>query len=172
MLSKAHRMIGRFLATFGLLLISVQAGRPLPARHRRKGDGTRKCGHQDDGDSDALVVGTCDALDHDQFCSNFGRSDALTATALGTQTSPPRQALMELSLFLTVAIMWPVGSEMYKRGLQYRGRQISSSDALVEASKPLRIFMLRQTREKDLSFSTNSHRQQSPRQWKRSECIS
>ena len=49
---------------------------------------TRKCGHQDDGDSDALVVGTCDALDHDQFCSNFGRSDALADSARYADLTP------------------------------------------------------------------------------------
>ncbi|MEC8049390.1 MAG: flagellar type III secretion system pore protein FliP [Myxococcota bacterium] len=154
MLGTAHRMIGRFLATFGLLLISVQA----EAARFQLDIGGEGDGHEGSAAIKMMVILTLLSLAPAMLLTmtSFVRISVvlmLLRTALGTQTSPPQQALMGLSLFLTVAIMWPVGSEMYERGLQpYMEDKISSSDALVEASKPLRIFMLRQTREKDLKL--------------------
>ncbi len=73
--------------------------------------------------------------------------------ALGTQTMPPNQVLLGLSLFLTYFIMQPVGERINQEALQpmLKG-QLSETQALDKASEPLRTFMLRYTREKDLNL--------------------
>ena len=76
---------------------------------------------------------------------------SLLKTALGTQTTPPQQVLMGLALFLTVAIMWPVGQDIYTRGVgPYMEGEIEAKEAVYQSIHPLRTFMLKQTREEDL----------------------
>jgi flagellar biosynthetic protein FliP len=73
--------------------------------------------------------------------------------ALGTQTMPPNQVLIGLSLFLTYFIMQPVGSRINQEALEPMMKgQITQMEAMDRASVPLRDFMLRYTREKDLSL--------------------
>ncbi len=84
--------------------------------------------------------------------------------AIGTQTMPPNQVLLGLSLFLTCFIMQPVGERMYKEALQpMMNGQITEMQALDQASIPLRQFMLRYTREKDLALFLNIAKQSRPR---------
>ncbi len=73
--------------------------------------------------------------------------------ALGTQTMPPNQVLIGLSLFLTYFIMQPVGERIHREALKplLDGR-MTEMEALDQASVPLRDFMLRYTREKDLAL--------------------
>jgi flagellar biosynthetic protein FliP len=74
-------------------------------------------------------------------------------TALGTQTNPPTQVLVGLALFLTFFIMNPVINDINKNALQpYLANKISQSQAADRAQKPLRAFMFRQTREKDIAL--------------------
>jgi flagellar biosynthetic protein FliP len=74
-------------------------------------------------------------------------------TALGTQQVPPNQVLVGLALFLTFFIMAPVIKDVNQNALQpYLKSQISQSVALDRASQPLRKFMFKQTREKDLQL--------------------
>jgi len=73
--------------------------------------------------------------------------------ALGTQTMPPNQVLIGLSLFLTYFIMQPVGERINTEALQpMMSGQLTEMQALERASVPLRQFMLRYTREKDLAL--------------------
>lgn len=73
-------------------------------------------------------------------------------TALGTQSNPPNQVLIGLAMFLTFFVMSPVITDINKNALQpYLGQKISQSVALDRAQKPLRAFMFRQTREKDIA---------------------
>ncbi len=73
--------------------------------------------------------------------------------AIGTQTMPPDQVLVGLSLFLTLFIMMPVFTEMNNNALQpYLKEQISWNEGLTRAGAPLRTFMLRQVNEKDLAL--------------------
>ncbi len=75
----------------------------------------------------------------------------LLRTALGMQGSPPTQVIIGLSLFLTVFIMHPVIDTINKEALQpYLGGEITQEVAFDTAQRPLKTFMLRQTREKDL----------------------
>ncbi len=76
---------------------------------------------------------------------------SILRTALGLQQSPPTQVLIGLALFLTLFIMHPVFDQIHKQALRpYLDKQITQKEALERAAAPLRTFMLRQTREKDL----------------------
>jgi flagellar biosynthetic protein FliP len=73
--------------------------------------------------------------------------------ALGTQEMPPNQVLVGLALFLTFFIMAPVGTQVAEVAVQpvLEGR-IGVADAMTRAAPPVRSFMLRQTRERDLAL--------------------
>ena len=76
---------------------------------------------------------------------------SLLRQALGTQQMPPNQVLLGLALFLTFFIMYPVGIRLNQQVVQpYLAQQITTQEGLARAIVPLRDFMLRQTREKDL----------------------
>jgi len=71
--------------------------------------------------------------------------------ALGTQQTPGNQIIVGLSLFLTFFIMQPVINEVNQTSIQpYLADQITQPVAIDNAVKPLRTFMLKQVREKDL----------------------
>jgi flagellar biosynthetic protein FliP len=76
--------------------------------------------------------------------------------ALGTQAVPPNQVLLALALFLTMFIMAPVGERVYADALQpLLAEQISYEDAWKKGMEPVRGFMLRQLRDKDLELFIN-----------------
>ena len=78
---------------------------------------------------------------------------AMTRQALGTAQTPPNQVIIGISLFLTIAIMGPVFNDIYSNSLlPYSEDQISHTEAMQKAFAPLRTFMLRHTREQDLSL--------------------
>jgi len=78
---------------------------------------------------------------------------SLLRRALGTMQMPPNQVLIGLTLFLTFYIMSPVWETINNEALQpYLNKKISQKMAVEIASKPIRGFMLKQTREKDLSL--------------------
>lgn len=84
--------------------------------------------------------------------------------ALGTQTMPPNQVLIGLTLFLTFFIMQPVGERINEEALQpMMNGKITEMQALDQACIPLRQFMLRYTREKDIALFLNIAKQQKPR---------
>ncbi|WP_416390152.1 flagellar type III secretion system pore protein FliP [Tepidibacter hydrothermalis] len=75
--------------------------------------------------------------------------------ALATQQNPPTQVLIGLALFLTFFIMAPVGTEIYDNALNpYFNQQISQEEAFEKGMKPVRNFMFRQTRKKDILLFT------------------
>lgn len=76
---------------------------------------------------------------------------SILRTALGTQQSPPTQVIIGLSLFLTLFIMYPQFSTIHDEAmLPYINGQIGQNEAMERAGKPLKQFMIQQTREKDL----------------------
>lgn len=78
---------------------------------------------------------------------------SLLRQALGVQQVPPNQVLIGLALFLTIFIMRPVGERLNTQVVQpYLAQSITAQAALQEAVEPLRDFMLRHTREKDLGL--------------------
>lgn len=73
--------------------------------------------------------------------------------ALGIQQSVPNQVLVGLALFLTIFIMAPVYNTVNENAFKpYLEEQITQEEAIEAGSKPLREFMLKQTREKDLEL--------------------
>ncbi|MDQ7062642.1 MAG: flagellar type III secretion system pore protein FliP [candidate division KSB1 bacterium] len=73
--------------------------------------------------------------------------------ALGLQQMPPNQMMIGLSLFLTFFVMQPVFDQINQDAFQpYINEKISSREALEKGMAPLREFMFKQTREKDLAL--------------------
>ena len=88
---------------------------------------------------------------------------AFLRQALGTPTVPPNQVLLSLALFLTMFIMAPVGQTVYTNALQpLMAEQISYEDAWKKGIEPIRNFMLRQVREKDLELFIKLSRMPKP----------
>lgn len=78
---------------------------------------------------------------------------SLLRHALGTQTSPPNQVLVGLALFLSFFVMAPVAEKIYADAyVPLSENRINFDQALEKAAAPLRTFMLKQTREADLSL--------------------
>jgi flagellar biosynthetic protein FliP len=83
--------------------------------------------------------------------------------ALGTQQMPPSQLLIGLSLFLTIFIMTPVLKEMNETAVTpYMNQQMDLQQAFTQGIKPLRAFMFKQTREKDLALFLGIAKMQKP----------
>ena len=73
--------------------------------------------------------------------------------ALGTQQVPPNQILISLALFLTVFVMAPVGQTVYSQAVEpLLAEKISYEEAWTKGIQPIRAFMLRQIRDKDLEL--------------------
>jgi flagellar biosynthetic protein FliP len=74
-------------------------------------------------------------------------------TALGVPSAPSNQIIIGLSLFLTFFIMGPTFDRVHKESLKpYLDGQMSSVDAIEHATVPLKEFMLKQTRTRDLEY--------------------
>jgi flagellar biosynthesis protein FliP len=75
--------------------------------------------------------------------------------ALGTQNTPSNQTLAGLALFLTYFIMQPVGADIARVAIAPLERhEITALGAIDRGSEPVRTFMLKFTREKDLALLT------------------
>jgi len=75
--------------------------------------------------------------------------------ALGTQNTPSNQTLLGLGLFLTYFLMQPVGAEIGRVAITpLEEHRITAMQALDRGSEPLRDYMLKFTREKDLALLT------------------
>ena len=73
--------------------------------------------------------------------------------AFGMQDTPPNMVLVSLALFLTLFTMAPAFQASYQNGIKpLADNQISMESAVTQAVRPLREFMIRQTREKDLAL--------------------
>ena len=78
---------------------------------------------------------------------------SLLRQALGTQSAPPNQVIIGLSLFLTFFVMGPTFDKVYQDAYQpYAKGSISFEQALDLGEAPMRQFMLKQTRQADLSL--------------------
>ncbi len=84
--------------------------------------------------------------------------------ALGTQNTPTNQTLIGLALFLTYFIMQPVGADIYQAAIvPLQNNQITAMVALERGSEPLRRFMLKYTRQKDLALFVELAKEPRPR---------
>ena len=78
---------------------------------------------------------------------------SLLRQAIGTNQMPPNQIIVGLSLFLTFFIMTPVWQAVHKEAYTpYMAEEITAEVAFQKAIVPIRTFMLKQTREKDLAL--------------------
>jgi flagellar biosynthetic protein FliP len=78
---------------------------------------------------------------------------SLLRQALGTMSAPPNQVIIGLSLFLTLFVMGPTLDKIWEVAYKpYAEEKIGFNEAVVRASEPLKAFMLKQTRQKDLAF--------------------
>lgn len=84
--------------------------------------------------------------------------------ALGTQSTPSNQVLLGLALFLTIVIMQPVVGDMYRQGWEpMETGRLTAAQAAEEAGKPLRVFLARFAREKDVRLFVEIAREPAPR---------
>ncbi len=88
---------------------------------------------------------------------------SLLRHALGTQSLPPNQIIIGLSLFLTFFVMAPVFQKVNTQAIQpYLSKQISADQAFEAATPPLKAFMLKQTKDKDLALFINMAKEKKP----------
>ena len=77
----------------------------------------------------------------------------LTRTTLGTASVPPNMVITGLSLFLTLSIMSPIFGKMYNEGINpYMEGQMSEEEAVTKTITPLKQFLVKHAREKDLAL--------------------
>ncbi|MBM3266370.1 MAG: flagellar type III secretion system pore protein FliP [Candidatus Sericytochromatia bacterium] len=76
--------------------------------------------------------------------------------AIGTQAMPPNQVIVGLALFMTFFVMAPVATKINDEAVQpYLNGRADQVTALKNAEQPLRTFMLKQTRQKDIGLFMN-----------------
>ena len=88
---------------------------------------------------------------------------AMLKTAMGTQSVPPAMVIIGLSMILTFYTMGPTFQKMYDMGSIPYKQNHDMVAAIQEGSKPLKEFMLKQTREKDLVFFVELSQQAKPK---------
>lgn len=88
-------------------------------------------------------------------------------TAIGTQQMPPNQLIIGLSLFLTFFVMAPVWDRVNDDAIQPLVEdQIPYTEALDKGMEPIREFMLKQTRQKDMALFVRMAQIKQPRNHK------
>lgn len=85
-------------------------------------------------------------------------------TGLGTQSAPPNQVLVGIAIFLTIFVMAPTFGQIKKEAVDpLKDDRITQTQALERAQVPLREFMFKQTREKDLALFIKLAKQPPPK---------
>jgi flagellar biosynthetic protein FliP len=85
-------------------------------------------------------------------------------SGLGTQSAPPNQVLVGIAVFLTIFVMAPTFGEIKKVAVDpLKENRITQTQALDRAQVPLREFMFKQTREKDLALFVKLSKQPQPK---------
>jgi flagellar biosynthetic protein FliP len=83
-------------------------------------------------------------------------------SGLGTPTAPPNQVLVGISVFLTIFVMAPTFTAIKKDAIDpLSHHKITQAQAIQRGQEPLRQFMFRQTRDKDIAlFAKLAHLKQ------------
>jgi flagellar biosynthetic protein FliP len=88
---------------------------------------------------------------------------SLLRTALGTATAPPNAVIVSLALFLTAFVMGPSFQRIYDQGVRpLIAGEIDAEQAFARSTEPLRDFMLKNVREKDLKLFIDLSREPTP----------
>ena len=87
----------------------------------------------------------------------------MVRTTIGTQSMPPNMVITGLSLFLTFSIMQPIMQDMYKDGIApFMEGTMSQEEALPKTFAPLKKFLVKHAREKDLALFLEISRSEIP----------
>ena len=160
--------------SYGDLVLGQAAPAPAPAREG-SGDVTVDLDGMTKGPSKAIVaILTLTVLSVAPalllLCTSFTRIIivlSLTRNALGVQAIPPNQVLVGLAMFLSMFIMGPTLSEVNEEGLQPLLKDTKSyAQAYEDGSKPVRDFMMKEVKEKELALfvkASGSDRPRSPK---------
>jgi len=88
---------------------------------------------------------------------------SLLRTALGTATAPPNAVIVALALFLTAFVMGPALQRAYDAGIRpLINNEITVEQAFERSSEPLKVFMQKNVREKDLALFSDLSREPRP----------
>ena len=88
---------------------------------------------------------------------------SLLRTALGTATAPPNAVIVSLALFLTAFVMGPALQRAYDTGIRpLVANEITAEQAFERGSQPLRAFMQKNVREKDLKLFADMAKEAGP----------
>src|SRR5271167_4241314 len=88
---------------------------------------------------------------------------SLLRTALGTATAPPNAVIVSLALFLTAFVMGPALQTAYDTGIRpLVANEITAEQAFERGSGPLRAFMQKNVREKDLKLFVDMAKETAP----------
>ncbi len=88
---------------------------------------------------------------------------SMLKTAMGTQQVPPSIVIIGLAMILTFFTMGPTFSKMYELGSVPYQKNQNMIEAINEGSKPLKEFMMKQTRESDLAFFVELSHKEAPK---------
>jgi flagellar biosynthetic protein FliP len=89
---------------------------------------------------------------------------SLLRQALGGQQLPPNPVIIGLSIFLTFFVMSPTIDVIARDSINpYMEKQITMKEAFKRAEPPIKTFMLRQTREKDISLFLDIAKEKPPK---------
>ncbi|HAM49220.1 MAG TPA: flagellar biosynthetic protein FliP [Nitrospiraceae bacterium] len=84
--------------------------------------------------------------------------------AIGVQTIPPNPVIIGLAIFLTLFIMSPTIDVITKDSINpYVDKQITMQEAFKRAEPPIKTFMLKQTRQKDIALFLNLAKEKTPK---------
>lgn len=84
--------------------------------------------------------------------------------ALGTQNAPSNQVLVGIAMFLTLLVIGPVASDMYRQGWEpLQKNEITADQAFDAGTKPLKAFLIRFVREKDVKLFVDITHAPAPR---------
>jgi flagellar biosynthetic protein FliP len=88
---------------------------------------------------------------------------SMLKTAMGTQQVPPSVVIIGLAMILTFYTMGSTFTKMYEMGSVPYNKNQNIVLAIEEGSKPLKEFMMKQTRESDLSFFVEMSNKEAPK---------
>lgn len=88
---------------------------------------------------------------------------SMLKTAMGTQQVPPSIVIIGLAMILTFYTMGSTFSKMYELGSVPYQKNQNMIEAINEGSKPLKEFMMKQTRESDLAFFIELSQKEPPK---------
>ncbi|ANS74011.1 flagellar biosynthesis protein flip [Paenibacillus yonginensis] len=166
-MKKKLAIIALFIMLFSVVSVTASAADPIPNINIQVGDSDGKPGTS--SLSILLLVTVLSVAPAILvLMTSFTRIVVVLGfvrSSLGTQQAPPNQVLVGLALFMTLFIMSPTLSEVNQVALQpYLKGEISQTDALEKAAVPMKQFMYKHTRDKDLQLFLSYSKMERPKE--------